>query len=141
MTGILSDIRVVELSATPSGAFCAKLLADQGADVAKVEPPAGDPARREPPLLQGASGDRQGSQFMAFNTNKRGVTLDASSDEGREALLGLIAGRDVLVEDFAPGYLDELGLGYETLRALNPGLIVVSITPFGQTGPYSDYKG
>lgn len=141
MTGILSDIRVVELSATPSGAFCAKLLADQGADVVKVESPAGDPARREPPFVWGASGERQSSQFLAFNTNKRGVALDASSDEGREALLRLVAGRDVLVEDFAPAHLDELGLGYETLRALNPRLIVVSITPFGQTGPYSAYKG
>ena len=141
MTGILSDIRILELAATPAGAFCAKLLADQGADVVKVEPPTGDPARREPPFLAGASGERQGSQFLAFNTNKRGVALDASLDEGREALLRLVASRDVLVEDFAPGRLDELGLGYETLRALNPGLIVVSITPFGQAGPYSAYKG
>ena len=69
------------------------------------------------------------------------MTLDAGSDDGREALLRLIAGRDILVEDFAPGGLDDLGLGYVTLRSLSPGLIVVSITPFGQTGPYSAYKG
>ena len=141
MTGILNDIRVVELSATPAGAFCAKLLADQGADVVKVEPPAGDPARREPPFLEGASGDGQSSQFLAYNNNKRGVTLDAGSDDGREALLRLVAGRDILVEDFAPGGLDDLGLGYDTLRSLNPGIVVVSITPFGRTGPYSAYKG
>ena len=141
MAGILSDIRVVELSTTPAGAFCAKLLADQGADVVKVEPPEGNPARREPPLLESASGSSQSSQFLAFNTNKRGVTLDAGSDAGKDALLRLISGRDILVEDFIPGHLDDLGLGYESLRSHSPGLTVVSITPFGQSGPYSAYKG
>ena len=159
MPGILEDIRALELSATPSGAFCAKLLADQGADVVKVEPPEGDVARREPPFVDGGDGggahgggegatgdgggvhgDGESSLFLAYNANKRGIALDAASDDGRAALLKLLADRDVLVEDFAPGRLDALGLGYDTLRALNPRLIVASITPFGQSGPYSAYK-
>ena len=143
MPGILQDIRILELAATPSGAFCAKLLADQGADVVKVEPPEGDATRREPPFVDGGDGIRGGGQsslFLAYNANKRGITLDAASDYGRAKLLELLADLDVLIEDFAPDHLDALGLGYDTLRELNPGLILASITPFGQTGPYSAYK-
>ena len=142
MLGILGDLRAVELCETLSGGFCGKLLADQGADVVKVEPPGtGDPARREPPFVGGAAHPEHSSQFLAFNTNKRGVTLDVNDAFARETLLRLLADRDLLIEDFTPGYLDALGLDYDTLRRMNPRLIVVSITPFGQTGPYSRYKG
>ncbi|MGQ4808468.1 Acetyl-CoA:oxalate CoA-transferase [Candidatus Entotheonellaceae bacterium PAL068K] len=141
MLGILDDVRVVELTNGLSGAFCAKLLADQGADTLKIEPPGrGDAARHEPPFLGGEPHPDQSSLFLAFNTNKRSITLDVSTATGRDLLRRLITNRDVLIETFAPGYLDDLGIGYDVLRHLHPGLILTSITPFGQTGPYRHYR-
>jgi crotonobetainyl-CoA:carnitine CoA-transferase CaiB-like acyl-CoA transferase len=140
MRGVLDDVRVLELSHRLSGAFCAKLLADQGADVIKIEAPGrGDPARHEPPFIGGEPHADRSTLFLAFNTNKRGITLDLATAMGRKMLLHLLAERDVLIETFAPGYLAGLGLGEEMLRQANPKLIVASITPFGQTGPYRDY--
>ena len=138
----LSDIKVLELANNLSGAFCAKLLADQGADTVKVEPPGwGDPSRREPPFIDGVP-DAEGSTiFLAFNTNKKGITLDIEQVLGRELLLRLVADADVLIESYPPGYLESLGLGYQVLRETNPGLVVSSVTYFGQTGPYRDYRG
>lgn len=125
-----------------SGAFCAKLLADQGANTIKVEPPGwGDPARREPPFINGVSDPEASSIFLAFNTNKRGITLDIEQPQGRELLLRLVSNADVLIESYPPNHLEGLGLGYEVLRETNPGLILASITYFGQTGPYRDYIG
>ena len=125
-----------------SGAFCAKLLADQGANTIKVEPPGwGDPARREPPFINGVSDPEASSIFLAFNTNKRGITLDIEQPQGRELLLRLVSDADVLIESYPPNHLEGLGLGYEVLRETNPGLILASITYFGQTGPYRDYIG
>jgi crotonobetainyl-CoA:carnitine CoA-transferase CaiB-like acyl-CoA transferase len=142
MAGILDGIRVVELANSLSGAFCAKLLADQGADTLKIEPPGrGDPARYEPPFIGGGPHPDRSSLFLAFNTNKRGITLDVGTPTGRDLLLRLIADKDVLVESFTPGYLEGLGLGYDVLGAANPRLIMTSITPFGQTGPYRHYRG
>jgi crotonobetainyl-CoA:carnitine CoA-transferase CaiB-like acyl-CoA transferase len=142
MLGLLDDVRVVELSHSLSGAFCAKLLADQGADTLKVEPPGrGDPSRHEPPFIGGEPHPERSSLFLAFNTNKRSITLDVATPTGRAVLLRLIAERDILIESFAPGHLADLGLSYETLRRANPALVVTSITPFGQTGPYRDYRG
>lgn len=142
MLGLLDDIRVLELTHGVSGAFCAKLLADQGADTLKVEPPGrGDPARHEPPFIGGEPHPDRSSLFLAFNTNKRSITLDVTTPTGRAVLLSLLAERDVMIDTFAPGYLADLGLGYDALRQVNPGLIVTSITPFGQTGPYRDYRG
>src|SRR5512134_1337361 len=141
MLGILDDTHVLELTNSLAGAFCAKLLADQGAPTLKLEPPGrGDAARHEPPFLGGVPHPDRSSLFLAFNTNKRGVTLDVTTPTGRDLLLRMLAGRDVLIESFAPGYLDSLGLGYAALREVNPRLIVVSITPFGQTGPYRHYR-
>ena len=125
-----------------SGAFCAKLLADQGANTIKVEPPGwGDPARREPPFINGVSDPEASSIFLAFNTNKRGITLDIEQPQGRELLLRLVSDADVLIESYPPNHLEGLGLGYEVLKETNPGLILASITYFGQTGPYRDYIG
>ena len=125
-----------------SGAFCGKLLADQGANTIKVEPPCwGDPARREPPFINGVSDPEAASIFLAFNTNKRGITLDIEQPQGRELLLRLVSDADVLIESYPPNHLEGLGLGYEVLRETNPGLILASITYFGQTGPYRDYIG
>jgi CoA:oxalate CoA-transferase len=142
MLGLLDDIRVLELTHGLSGAFCAKLLADQGADTLKIEPPGhGDAARYEPPFIGGEPSPDSSSLFLAFNTNKRSITLDVSASTGRAMLLRLLAERDVLIETFRPGYLAALGLDDDQLRQVNPGLIVASITPFGQTGPYRDYQG
>jgi len=139
---ILSDIKVLELAHSLSGAFCAKLLADQGANTIKVEPPGwGDPARQEPPFINGVPHPDGSTIFLAFNTNKRGITLDLEQAAGRELLLRLAADADVLIESRPPGQLESLGLGYPALKETNPRLIVTSITYFGQTGPYRDYKG
>jgi crotonobetainyl-CoA:carnitine CoA-transferase CaiB-like acyl-CoA transferase len=142
MLGLLDDLRVLELTNSLSGAFCAKLLADQGANTLKIEPPGrGDPARHEPPFIGGDPHPDRSALFLAFNTNKRSVTLDLTTRTGRAMLLALVAERDVLIETFTPGYLAELGLGDDVLKQVNPGVIVTSITPFGQTGPYRDYRG
>lgn len=142
MLRILDDVKVVELAGALSGAFCAKLLADQGAPTIKVEPPgAGDPARHEPPFIGRYPHPDQSSLFLAFNTNKRGVTLDIATQEGRRLLLRLLSGTDVLVESNPPGYLDGIGLGYSVLQKVNSRLILTSLTYFGQTGPYRAFKG
>lgn len=139
---ILSDIKVLELAHSLSGAFCAKLLADQGANTVKVEPPGwGDPARREPPFINGIPDPDSSTIFLAFNTNKRGITLDIEQPQGRKLLLRLVADADVLIESYPPGHLESLDLGYQVLRETNAKLVVSSITYFGQTGPYRDYQG
>jgi crotonobetainyl-CoA:carnitine CoA-transferase CaiB-like acyl-CoA transferase len=140
MLGLLADVRVLELTNSLSGAFCAKLLADQGAHTIKIEPPGrGDSARYEPPFIGGTPHPDCSSLFLAFNTNKQGITLDIATASGQDLLLRLASEADVLVESFQPGYLDDIGLGYTALHQANPRLIVTSITPFGQTGPYRQY--
>ena len=141
MLGILDDVNVLELTNGLAGAFCAKLLADQGARTLKIEPPGrGDAARHEPPFIGGEPHPERSSLFLAFNTNKRSITLDVTTATGRDLLRRILARHDIVVETFTPGYLDELGLGYDVLRRENPRLILVSITPFGQTGPYRRYR-
>ena len=141
MLGILEDVRVLELANGLAGAFCAKLLADQGADTLKVEPPGwGDPSRYKPPFLDEEAHQDRSSLFLAFNANKRSVTLDVESPTGRDLFLRLISDRDIVIESCFPGRLDSLGLGYEVLNRVNPRLVMTSITPFGQTGPYSHYR-
>jgi crotonobetainyl-CoA:carnitine CoA-transferase CaiB-like acyl-CoA transferase len=142
MDGILSEVKVLELAHAPSGAFCAKLLADQGADTIKVEAPgAGDPERHEPPFIGDESHPDRSTTFLALNTNKRGITLDVEREAGRSLFLKLAADADVIIESFEPGRLAELELSYEALRAANPRTIVLSISYFGQHGPYAHYKG
>ena len=139
---VLDDVKVLELTGSLSGAYCAKLLADQGAPTLKVEHPGmGDPARHEPPFIgHGPHSDRS-SLFLAFNTNKRGVSLDLTQAEGRRLLLRLVEDVDVLIESFPPGYLDGLDIGFSKLGEVNPRLIFTSLTYFGQSGPYRDFKG
>ena len=140
--GILSGVKVLELAHAPSGAFCAKLLADQGADTVKVEPRrTGNGARHEPPFIDGEPHPDHSTTFLALNTNKRGVTLDLENAAGRSLFLKLASDADVIIESFKPGHLSRLGSGYETLKAANPKVILVSISYFGQDGPYSHYKG
>ena len=117
-------------------------MADQGANTVKVEPPGwGDPARHEPPFINGVPDPDGSTIFLAFNTNKKGITLDLEKTQGRELLLRLVADSDVLIESYPPGHLESLDLGYQVLKQTNPQLIVSSITYFGQTGPYRNYRG
>ena len=140
--GVLSDINVLDLSQGVAGPFCAKLLAGLGAEVIKVEPPGtGDPSRQAEPFL-GDCRDLESSALFAYlNTSKKGITLDLDVPRQAQALKRLAQDCDLLVESFTPGYLQPLGLGYDALSGANPGLIYVSVTPFGQWGPYRDYKG
>ncbi|MEX0800167.1 MAG: CoA transferase [Dehalococcoidia bacterium] len=135
----LGDIRVIDL-AGEIGQYCVKLLADLGADVIKIEPPGGDPVRGLPPFHHDEPGETSSLYWLNLNTNRRSVTLDIESPEGRELFEKLVATADVVVETFEPGYLDGLGLGYEGLAAIKPDVILTSITGFGQTGPHSHYR-
>ncbi|MEQ0561776.1 CoA transferase [Amycolatopsis sp. NEAU-NG30] len=134
----LDGIKVVDLSRILAGPYCTQYLGEMGADVVKVEPPGnGDDTRGwGPPFVGG-----EAVYYLAANRNKRGIVLDLKSDRGREALRRLVADADVLVENFRPGTLEKWGLGYAVLAELNPRLIHVSITGFGQTGPYRDRAG
>ncbi len=130
----LSGIRVVDLTRILAGPFCSMILGDLGAEVVKIETPGiGDPVRQ-----QGAIRDGLSWYFAAFNRNKRSLTLNLRSAEGRAALDRLIARSDVLVENFRPGVLAAMGLDQARLDALNPGLVTCSITGFGSSGPYRD---
>ncbi|GBD14610.1 Succinyl-CoA:(R)-benzylsuccinate CoA-transferase subunit BbsE [bacterium HR25] len=139
LPGALADLRVLDLAGEP-GAYCGKLLADLGADVIKVEPPGGDPARRIGPFFHDDVHPEKSLYFFAFNTSKRSITLDIARADGRALLRRLVERADVLLETFPPGYMEDLGLGYETLRQLNPRLIYCSITGFGLWGPHAHYR-
>ena len=136
----LENLRVLDLTSYLSQ-NCARALGDLGADVIKVEPPGGDPARNMPPFAGDIQDPERSLRFIHANRSKRSVVLDINVSEDRAKIRALAERSDVLVEDFAPGYLASLGLGYEDLKAVNPGLVYVSITPFGQTGPHSSYLG
>ncbi|WP_420624816.1 CaiB/BaiF CoA transferase family protein [Candidatus Poriferisodalis sp.] len=137
----LDGIRVVELGQMVAAPWTAKLLADLGADVIKVEPPHGDPARRRGPYRPDA-GDQGdiGGLFAAINTNKRSVVANLSHTDGRLTLDRLLADADLLIHDLTPRAAAELNLMPESLRAQHPSLVTMSITPFGQTGPYADWR-
>jgi crotonobetainyl-CoA:carnitine CoA-transferase CaiB-like acyl-CoA transferase len=137
--GFLEGIRVVEYGSYISAAFCAHLLEGLGTDVIKVEPPEGEEARRAGPFPKDAPHPEKSGLFLALNSNKRGVTLNPATVAGRKLFLALVKDADVLVENHPPGYMADLGLGYETLRKANPRLVVVSITPFGQEGPWKGW--
>lgn len=136
---MLSPYRVLDLT-DEKGLLCGKLLADLGADVIKVERPGGDLARNIGPFYHDIQDPEKSLFWFAFNTNKRSITLDIETGDGREIFKRLVKIADFVIESFSPGYLDKLGLGYKDLENINPGIILVSITPFGQTGPYRDYK-
>ncbi|MCH7606201.1 MAG: CoA transferase [Chloroflexi bacterium] len=123
------------------GQMCARVLGDLGADVIKVEPLEGDPVRWLPPFAGEEPHPERSLRFINANRSKRGISLDITNPEGQGTIRNLARKSDIVVEDFSPGYLAALGLGYEDLRRLNQGLILVSITPFGQSGPFSHYQG
>lgn len=133
--GPLTGFRVIDL-ATERAEMCGRFLADLGAEVIKIEPPGGAAARRLPPFEAGREGDIEGSLYWAaVGLGKHGVVLDIEDARDREKLRGLLRGADVFVESFDPGEMEKLGLGYDTIRELNPQLVYVSITPYGQSGP------
>jgi len=136
--GPLSGVRVIELAHIMAGPVCGLMLADMGADVIKVEKvPGGDDARRfVPPDIEGES-----AAFMMMNRNKRGIALDLKQPSARDALLELIKTADVIIENYRIGTMDKLGLSYETMKAINPGLIYCEVSGFGRTGPYKDRGG
>ncbi len=135
---MLDGCRVIDLT-TERGFLCGQLLGDLGADVIKVEPPGGSPARRLEPFFRDAPGPERSVLWWAFNRNKRGITLNLEVEEGRALLRRLAARADFVIESYNPGYLEERGLGDAELARLNPALVRVSITPFGQSGPKATY--
>ena len=136
--GPLTNLRVLEL-ANEKGEFCGKLMGDLGADVIKVEPPGGETTRAVGPFLNDIPHPDRSLSFWHYNTSKRGITLNLKTREGQELFRRLAESADVILETFPPGYLGSLGLGYEDLVPANPKLILCSLTPFGQTGPWRDY--
>ncbi len=139
--GLLDGLRVLDLGAGISAPWCAKILADYGAEVIKVEPPgSGDASRNMGPFAGDDPDPEKSLSFLYLNTNKKGVTLDPSTVTGRKLFDRLLDDADVLVHDSPPAKAKELGLDYEILAQVNPGLVVTSIAPFGQTGPYKDFE-
>jgi CoA:oxalate CoA-transferase len=138
----LGDIRVLDLSQEVAGPFCTRLLAGLGAEVIKVEPPAaGDVARRAGPFPHAAPHPEQSAAFLYLNTGKKSITLDITSQTGGALLQRLLPECDILVESFAPDFLEHIGFDYAALARLYPRLIYTSVTPFGHTGPYRHYRG
>lgn len=137
----LSGVKVVELGDFVSAPWCGKLMADLGAEVIKVEQPSvGDSARHYGPFLGDIPHPERSGLFLYLNANKHGVTLDVTKTTGRRILLQLLEQADVLIESSLPSRMAELELDYAAISSVNPRLVVTSITPYGQTGPYSDYK-
>ena len=126
--------------ADEKGLLCGKILGDLGADVIKIEPPEGDPARDIGPFYKDIPHPEKSLFWFFTNLNKRGITLDIETADGKEIFGRLVKSADFVVESFKPGYMESLGLGYSELEKLNPQIIMTSITPFGQTGPYAHYK-
>jgi len=137
--GLLSDYRILDL-ADEKGFYCGKVLADLGADVIKIEPPGGDSSRNFGPFYQDIHDPEKSLYWWAYNTSKRSITLNLESDRGKDIFGKLIRTADAVVESFPPGYMASLSLGYKALSRVNPQIVVTSITPFGQTGPYKDWK-
>jgi crotonobetainyl-CoA:carnitine CoA-transferase CaiB-like acyl-CoA transferase len=136
ITGALHGLTVLDLTSHLSGPFCAMQLADLGADVIKIEGPKGDAMRGAPPFIEGES-----APFMLWNRNKRGIRLDLKAPADLETFWGLVDTADVVLENFRPGVIDKLGIGWEALRKRNPRLVLGSISGFGQTGPYAKRGG
>ena len=137
---LLADTNVLDLTHYIAGPYCTRMLAGLGANVLKVERPGtGDPARHLPPFYDDCPGLERSGTFLWLNMGKKSLTLDLKSPTGLDTLLRLVAWADVLVENFAPRVLPELGVSYERVAALNPRLVMTSISNFGQSGPYRDY--
>lgn len=137
MTTALEDIKVVDLTRTLAGPFCTQMLGDMGADVIKIEEPnLGDETRSWTPFW-----NEEGTQFLSFNRNKRSLSINLKEKEAVDIVLGLAAKADVMVESFRAGALDRMGLGYDAVRAVNPGIIYCSVSGYGRTGPMANKPG
>ena len=136
----LDGVKVLDLTHHIAGPWCTKLLADYGADVLKVERPEGDPARGMPPFYHDEIDQDKSLLFLYLNTCKRGITLNLKTLQGRRMFRELLQDVDLLVENFSPRVMASLDLDFESLLELNPSLVMVSISNFGQTGPYRDYR-
>lgn len=139
MDNLLDGVSVLDLT-DEKGLLCGRMLADFGADVVKIERPEGDSARNIGPFYHDMPDPEKSLFWFAYNLNKRGITLNIKSTDGQAILKKLVQKADIVIESFPVGYLDGLGLGYSTLGEINPGLIMVSITPFGQNGPFHRYR-
>jgi crotonobetainyl-CoA:carnitine CoA-transferase CaiB-like acyl-CoA transferase len=143
MNGALSRVRVLDLTQMMSGPFCTMMLADQGADVIKVEAPSGEVARGYGPFLDDDTERHYGGYFQSINRNKRSIVIDLKSDQGKEVFRRLVTDADVVVENFRVGVMDRLGLSYESLIAINPKLVYATIRGFGDprtsASPYQDW--
>ena len=133
MTGCLEGVRVLELARFQAGPRGGMLLSDLGAEVIKIEPPGGEETRRHPPMVRG-----QSVYFSVYNRGKKSICLDLRSAKGKEVFAALVPKADIVLENFRPGVMTAMGFAYEQLRALNPGIILVSVSGFGQYGPYRD---
>jgi len=136
---LLADFRALDLT-DETGFLCGRILADLGAEVIKVERPGGDKSRNIGPFYHDIPDPEKSLYWFAFNTNKKGITLNIESHEGRDILRKLVKKADFVIESFSVNYLDSLDLGYRELSQINPRLVMTSITPFGQNGPYKDYQ-
>lgn len=137
----LSHLKVVDLTHYVAGPFCTKLMAGFGADVIKIEKPlTGDGLRQAGPYVRNVAGQENSIPFLWLNTGKRSMTLDLNKSEGRRILLQMVRACDILIENFAPGTMERFGLGYEAIHEVNPRVVMTSISNFGQTGPYRDYR-
>jgi crotonobetainyl-CoA:carnitine CoA-transferase CaiB-like acyl-CoA transferase len=137
---MLEGCRALDLT-DEKGFLCGKLLADLGVDVIKVEKPGGDPSRRLGPFWHDVPDPEKSLYWFSYNSDKRGITLDVETKDGRQIFKELVKRSDFVIESFRPGYLDSLGLGYASLSEIKKDIIVTSITAFGQAGPYSTYQG
>ena len=138
--GALQGVRVLDLS-DEKGQFCTKLMADMGADVIKIEPPTGDAVRQMGPFYDDDEQLEKSLYWFLLNTSKRGLTLDVTTPRGAQLFQQLAASADIVVESFAPGQLEQFGLGYEALKQVRADLILTSVSNYGQSGPYRDYVG
>ena len=132
-------LKVLDLGQGISAPFCAKMFGDLGAIVIKIEPPTGDRSRKLGPFPDDIPDREQSGLFLSLNTNKLGVTLDLDILEARQLFIKLIEQTDLIIENFSPNYLTSMKLDFETMQIYNPSLILTSISPFGQTGPWSNY--
>jgi benzylsuccinate CoA-transferase BbsE subunit len=137
---LMSGFRALDLT-DEKGFVCGKILATLGIETIKIEKPGGDPARGIPPFLHETPNPEKSLYWLAFNTDKRSITLNLDTSQGQDLFRKLVKRSDFVLESFAPGYMESLGLGYEALSRVNPKIIMTSITPFGQKGPYAHYKG
>ena len=141
VTPALDGIRVIDVTRGVAGPYASRLLAEYGADVIKLEPPGGDPSRGFGPFPGAEPHPERSGLFLHLNRNKRSVVVDPAEETGAATIRALVLEADVLLEDYAPGQPSDWGWGWETLVAINPALVMTSITSFGQTGPYRDYRG